>query len=70
LAGHLLCAWQMGRAALVATAAIQEGRGDVAFYRNKLASADYAIRHWLPVGRAQRAVIEAGMMTLANFDVG
>ncbi|HSP58093.1 MAG TPA: acyl-CoA dehydrogenase, partial [Halomonas sp.] len=46
LAGHLLCAWQMGRAALVATAAIQEGRGDVAFYRNKLASADYAIRHW------------------------
>ncbi|TFH85185.1 acyl-CoA dehydrogenase [Billgrantia azerbaijanica] len=67
LAGHVLCAWQMGRAAFKAEAAIKAGSSDP-FYPAKLASADYAIRHWLPVGRAQRAVIEAGMETLAAFD--
>ena len=67
LAGHVLCAWQMGEAALKASAAIAEGR-DEPFYRAKCHSADYAIRQWLPVGRAQRAVIEAGMESLAAFD--
>ncbi|MGM1052896.1 MAG: acyl-CoA dehydrogenase [Pseudomonadota bacterium] len=67
LAGHVLCAWQMGEAALKASAAIAEGR-DEPFYRAKCQSADYAIRQWLPVGRAQRAVIEAGMESLAAFD--
>ena len=72
LAGHVLCAWQMGEAALKANAAIAEGRdgpgGPDPFYQAKLQSADYAIRQWLPVGRAQRAVIEAGMASLAAFD--
>jgi alkylation response protein AidB-like acyl-CoA dehydrogenase len=67
LAGHVLCAWQMGQAALKASAAIASGR-DEPFYRAKRQSADYAIRQWLPVGRAQRAVIEAGMASLAAFD--
>ncbi|MFO7649057.1 acyl-CoA dehydrogenase [Halomonas campaniensis] len=67
LAGHVLCAWQMGEAALKASAAIASGR-DEPFYRAKQQSADYAIRQWLPVGRAQRAVIEAGMASLAAFD--
>ncbi len=67
LAGHVLCAWQMGEAALKASAAIANGRDDP-FYRAKQQSADYAIRQWLPVGRAQRAVIEAGMASLAAFD--
>ncbi|WP_253444307.1 acyl-CoA dehydrogenase [Halomonas sp. Y3] len=67
LAGHVLCAWQMGQAALKASAAIAEGRDDP-FYQTKRQSADYAIRQWLPVGRAQRAVIEAGMASLAAFD--
>ncbi|MBB3332624.1 alkylation response protein AidB-like acyl-CoA dehydrogenase [Halomonas campaniensis] len=67
LAGHVLCAWQMGEAALKASAAIANGR-DEPFYRAKQQSADYAIRQWLPVGRAQRAVIEAGMASLAAFD--
>lgn len=67
LAGHVLCAWQMGEAALKASAAIAEGRDDP-FYQAKRQSADYAIRQWLPVGRAQRAVIEAGMASLAAFD--
>ncbi|WP_346301666.1 acyl-CoA dehydrogenase, partial [Halomonas sp. BM-2019] len=67
LAGHVLCAWQMGQAALKASAAIANGR-DEPFYQAKLQSADYAIRQWLPVGRAQRAVIEAGMASLAVFD--
>ncbi|MDR9440240.1 MAG: acyl-CoA dehydrogenase [Halomonas sp.] len=67
LTGHVLCAWQMGEAALKASAAIARGR-DEAFYQAKCQSADYAIRQWLPVGRAQRAVIEAGMASLAAFD--
>ncbi|WP_299311613.1 acyl-CoA dehydrogenase [uncultured Halomonas sp.] len=67
LAGHVLCAWQMGQATLKASAAIAEGR-DEPFYQAKRQSADYAIRQWLPVGRAQRAVIEAGMASLVAFD--
>ncbi|WP_444999472.1 acyl-CoA dehydrogenase [Halomonas mongoliensis] len=67
LAGHVLCAWQMGQATLKASAAIAEGR-DEPFYQAKRQSADYAIRQWLPVGRAQRAVIEAGMASLVDFD--
>ncbi|MGR4069122.1 acyl-CoA dehydrogenase [Billgrantia sp. C5P2] len=68
LAGHVLCAWQMGRAALKASAARASG-SDEPFYRAKLAAADYALRQWLPVGRANRSVIEAGMKSLADFDV-
>lgn len=66
LVGHVLCAWQMGRAALVAEAALLDGSTDP-FYRAKLAAADYALRHWLPVGRAQRAVIEAGVDGLTHY---
>ncbi|WP_192035037.1 acyl-CoA dehydrogenase family protein [Halomonas sp. YLGW01] len=65
LAGHVLCAWQMGQAALVAQDALAAGTDDWAFYRDKLVSADFALRHWLPVGRANRAVIEAGIDSLA-----
>ncbi|WP_136253366.1 acyl-CoA dehydrogenase [Onishia niordana] len=65
LAGHVLCAWQMGQAALAADAALIAGSGDQAFYRAKVASADFALRHWLPVGRANRAVIEAGIDSLS-----
>ncbi|MBF7052927.1 acyl-CoA dehydrogenase [Halomonas sp. KAO] len=68
LAGHVLCAWQMGQAALKASAAQAGGNADP-FYVTKRQSADYVIRQWLPVGRAQRAVIEAGMASLAAFDV-
>ncbi|NWN81836.1 MAG: acyl-CoA dehydrogenase [Halomonas sp.] len=68
LAGHVLCAWQMGQAALKASAAQANGSAD-SFYAAKRLSADYAIRQWLPVGRAQRAVIEAGMASLAAFEV-
>ena len=56
----------MGRAALVAEAALLDGSTDP-FYRAKLAAADYALRHWLPVGRAQRAVIEAGVDGLTHY---
>ncbi|WP_111412661.1 acyl-CoA dehydrogenase [Billgrantia lactosivorans] len=66
LAGHVLCAWQMGRAALKARAALAGG-SDEPFYRAKLAAADFALRHWLPLGRANRSVIEAGMQSLVDF---
>ncbi len=66
LAGHVLCAWQMGEAALKAQAAIDEGSNDP-FYTQKLVSADFVIKQWLPEGRAQRAVIDAGMQCLSDF---
>ena len=68
LAGHVLCAWQMGNAALHATSALQKG-SDEPFYRAKLSSANFAITQWLPAGRAQRAVIEAGMQCLSDFEL-
>ncbi|WNL38051.1 acyl-CoA dehydrogenase [Halomonas sp. PAMB 3232] len=64
LAGHVLCAWQMGEAALIASRADQSDP----FYQAKLASARFAITQWLPVGLAQRAVIEAGVECLEAFD--
>lgn len=66
LAGHVLCAWQMGQAALSAQAALHNGSDDP-FYTDKMCSAEFAITQWLPVGRAQRAVIEAGMQCLTQF---
>ncbi|MCE8019442.1 acyl-CoA dehydrogenase [Halomonas sp. MCCC 1A11036] len=68
LAGHVLCAWQMGRAALKASHALAGGSSDP-FYRTKLATADFALRQWLPAGRANRSVIEAGMQSLIDFPV-
>ncbi|MGO2007664.1 acyl-CoA dehydrogenase [Vreelandella alkaliphila] len=68
LAGHVLCAWQMGNAALHATKALQKG-SDEPFYRVKLSSANFVITQWLPAGRAQRAVIEAGMQCLSDFEL-
>ena len=67
LAGHVLCAWQMGIAALHAQQALKGG-SDEPFYRAKLSSAEFAIHQWLPVGRAQRAVIEAGWQCFSQFD--
>ncbi|HCR96163.1 MAG: acyl-CoA dehydrogenase [Halomonas sp.] len=69
LAGHVLCAWQMGQAALSAQAAIGQGTTDP-FYKAKLLSAQFVITQWLPVGRAQRAVIEAGIQCLSDFEIG
>ena len=68
LAGHVLCAWQMGLAALSAHAALNNGSDDP-FYTAKMRSAEFAITQWLPVGRAQRTVIEAGMQCLSDFEV-
>ncbi|RCV86555.1 acyl-CoA dehydrogenase [Billgrantia montanilacus] len=68
LAGHVLCAWQMGQSALKAAAAQAAGSGEP-FYQAKLVAADFALRQWLPAGRANRSVIDAGMASLASFDV-
>ncbi|MGQ7247981.1 acyl-CoA dehydrogenase [Halomonas sp. V046] len=67
LTGHVLCAWQMGLAALKAQAAIEAGSSDD-FYRRKLVAADFAIRQWLPEGRAQRRILEAGFQGLLDID--
>jgi len=57
----------MGQAALCARAAMQNGIEDP-FYTGKMRSAEFAITQWLPVGRAQRAVIEAGLQCLGDFE--
>lgn len=67
LLGHVLCAWQMGDAALAAQAAIDAGDSDP-FYVQKRTSAAFVIHQWLPEGRAQRALIDAGMQCLDDFD--
>ncbi|WP_108449071.1 acyl-CoA dehydrogenase [Halomonas sp. BN3-1] len=69
LTGHVLCAWQMGRAAIIARAALDAGSDDD-FYRRKLACADFAVRQWLPEGCAQRRVIEAGFDELLGVSLG
>lgn len=69
LTGHVLCAWQMGRAAIIARAALDAGSDDD-FYRRKLACAVFAVRQWLPEGRAQRRVIEAGFDELLSVSLG
>ncbi len=68
LAGHVLCAWQLGRSALRAEAALSEGTDEAGFYRAKLAAAEFGLRHWLPEGRARLAAIEAGMTSLVALD--
>ncbi|WP_027966623.1 acyl-CoA dehydrogenase [Halomonas halocynthiae] len=67
LTGHVLCAWQMGQAALKAQAELEAGSEDD-FYRTKLASAEFALHHWLPLGRAQRTVIDAGAQCLLTLN--
>ncbi len=67
LLGHVLCAWQMGQAALAAQTAMDAGDDDP-FYAQKRNSAAFVINQWLPEGRAQRAVIDAGLQCLDNFD--
>ena len=54
-------------AALHAQQAV-DGGSDEPFYRAKLCSAEFAIHQWLPVGRAQHAVIEAGWHCFGQFD--
>ncbi|WP_046079943.1 acyl-CoA dehydrogenase [Halomonas sp. HG01] len=70
LAGHVLCAWQLGRSALRAEAALADGSGDADFYRAKLVAAEFGLRQWLPEGRARLAAIEAGMGGLAALKPG
>ncbi|ALM53173.1 acyl-CoA dehydrogenase [Halomonas huangheensis] len=67
LTGHVLCAWQMGLSALKAWSALEAGADDD-YLRHKLLLADFAIHHWLPVGRAQRQVMEAGFDSLLALD--
>ena len=59
LAGNLVCAWLMGRAALAAKRHIDGGSSDP-FYRRKIATARFFAERILPRSEAQALMIRAG----------
>jgi hypothetical protein len=69
LAGIVLGGWQMARAALAAQRLLDEGKGDVAFYRAKIATARFFADHMLSQATGYRAAIvdgSSGVMALAE----
>ncbi|HWV63708.1 MAG TPA: acyl-CoA dehydrogenase C-terminal domain-containing protein, partial [Oxalicibacterium sp.] len=67
LAGIVLGGWQMARAALAAQKKLQQGDGDAAFYRTKLATARFFADHFLSQADGYRSAIvggNAGMLAL------
>ena len=59
MAGHVVCAWLMVRAALAAQRHIDAGSSDL-FYRNKIASAVFFAEHILPRSEALSVIVRAG----------
>jgi alkylation response protein AidB-like acyl-CoA dehydrogenase len=69
LAGIVLGGWQMARAALAAQRLLDEGGGDAAFYRAKIATARFFADHMLSQAAGYRAAIvegSSGVMALAE----
>ena len=67
LAGVVLGAWQMGRAALIAQAKLQAGEGDASFHQAKIATARFFADHILTTAQGLRTSIvsgSAGVMAL------
>jgi hypothetical protein len=60
LAGLVCGGWQMARAALVAVRRRDEGAGDAAFYRAKLATARFYADHLLARAPALAETIQSG----------
>ncbi|WLI90102.1 acyl-CoA dehydrogenase [Massilia sp. R2A-15] len=69
LAGIVLGGWQMGRAALVARQKLDDGDGDAAFYKAKIATARFFADHILSQAASLRtAIVEgsAGVLALGE----
>jgi butyryl-CoA dehydrogenase len=66
MAGIVLGAWQMARAALVAEKKLKAGEGDARFYQAKIATARFFAEHILPQATAYRtSILEGSVGVLA-----
>ncbi len=60
--------WFMGKAALAAAGYLNEGEGDQAFYRAKIATAHFYADQLLPLATAYGETVKAGDTALLGFD--
>ncbi len=68
LCGIVCGGWLLADAAGIAEAALSAGSGDAAFYRAKLATAEFYARHILPLTGALARIIIDGSTSLAELD--
>ncbi|MDH3219066.1 MAG: acyl-CoA dehydrogenase C-terminal domain-containing protein [Gammaproteobacteria bacterium] len=67
LAGNVVCAWLMGRAALAAQRYIDAGSND-RFYRHKIDTARFFVERILPRSEAQLLMVKAGSASVMAID--
>ncbi len=67
LAGNVVCAWLMGRAAIAAQRHIGAGSND-SFHTHKICTAVYFAEHVLPRAQAQALMVKAGSASVMGID--
>jgi acyl-CoA dehydrogenase len=67
LASIVCGGWQMGRAALVAAGHLDRSEGDQAFYRAKIATAQFYADQLLPQAQAYAETVKAGDAAIAGM---
>ncbi len=67
LVGNVVCAWLMGRAAIVAQGQIEAGSSD-RFYEHKIKTALFFAEHILPRSEAQAVMVTAGSGSVMAID--
>ena len=67
LAGNVVCAWLMGRAAIAAQKHIGAGSND-SFYAHKIRTAVYFAEHVLPRAQSQALMVKAGSASVMGID--
>jgi hypothetical protein len=60
--------WQMGRAALIAAERLEQGSGDAAFWRSKIATARFYAEGLLPQAEGLGSIITAGSAAALELD--
>ena len=66
MAGHVVCAWLMARAALAAQARIDAGASDD-YYRKKINTAIFFAEHILPRSEGLATMIRAGKASIMSI---
>ncbi len=67
LCGNVMCAWLMGRSAIVAQKHIDAGDGDL-FYRHKISTARFFVERILPRSGAQSSMVRTGSAGVMSID--
>ena len=67
LAGNVVCAWLMGKAAVAAQKHIDAGSSDD-FYAHKINTAVYFAEHILPRSEAQAVMVKSGSASIMAID--